>query len=289
MYQSLPEVSSPARFLGLAYAQRLSAAPRLLRYSLAAAFFLIALAARFELVDVLPAKGFPFLTFFPAVLLAAYLAGLGPGLLTSALSVLAACFFFIQPDRSLPLTGPDLVALAFFSVILLINCVVIHVMKTASGRVSRTEQQLRHSSQRLQLVLNNLNMYVGVLDLGGILHEVNEEPLRVTGLRKEDIVGRPLWEAPWWAGNVDRQNEVRAAIGRAAAGETVRFDIEAQRSGQKFTIDFQVGPWPRCSRVVKMRSLPPKLRKQSGACWMPPSMPCPPGSSWPMRTANCCA
>jgi len=242
MYQSLPEVSSPARFLGLAYAQRLSAAPRLLRYSLAAAFFLVALAARFQLVDVLPAKGFPFLTFFPAVLLAAYLAGLGPGLLTSALSVLAACFFFIQPDRSLPLTGPDLVALAFFSVILIIDCVVIHIMKTALGRVGRTEQQLRHSSQRLQLVLNNLNMYVGVLDLGGILHEVNEEPLRVTGLRKEDIVGRPLWEAPWWAGNVDRQNEVRAAIGRAAAGETVRFDIEAQRSGQKFTIDFQVGP-----------------------------------------------
>ena len=242
MYQSLPAVSPPIRFLGLAFAQRLSAAPRLLRYLTGVVFFLIALAARFQLVDVLPAKGFPFLTFFPAVLLAAYLAGLGPGLLTSALSVVAACFFFIQPDHSLPLAVPDLSALAFFSVILIIDCVVIHAMKTALGRVGRTEEQLHHSSQRLQLVLNNLNMYVAVLDLEGILHEVNEEPLRVTGLRKEDILGRPLWDAPWWAGNADRQHEVRAAVERAAAGETVRFDIEAQRSGQKFTIDFQVGP-----------------------------------------------
>ncbi|MDB5886887.1 MAG: domain S-box protein [Polaromonas sp.] len=242
MYRSPPAVSLPVRYLGLAFAQRLTAAPRMLRYSIGATFFLIALLARFELVQVLPAKGFPFLTFFPAVLLTAYLAGLGPGLLTSVLSALGAYFFFIQPDRSLPLTGPDMVALAFFSAILLIDCVVLHVMKTALGRVSRTEQHLRHSSQRLQLVLDNLNMYVGVLDLEGILREVNEEPLRVTGLRQEDILGRPLWDAPWWADDVDRQNEVRAAIGRAAAGETVRFDIQVQRSGQKFTIDFQVGP-----------------------------------------------
>ena len=242
MYRSLPAVSLPVRYLGLAYAQRLSAAPRFLRYAIGVAFFLVALVARFQLVDVLPSKGFPFLTFFPAVLLSAYLAGLGPGLLTSALSVLAARFFFIQPDHLLPLTGPDWVALAFFSVILLIDCVVIHVMKTALGRVSRTEQQLRESSQRLQLVLDNLYMYVGILDLKGTLREVNGEPLRVIGLSREDLLGRPLWDAPWWVGDLDRQNEVRAAIERAAAGETVRFDIEVQRSEQKFTIDFQVGP-----------------------------------------------
>ena len=97
MNRPLPLASLPMQYLGLAYAQRLTAAPRWLRYSVAMAFFLIALFARFELTNVLPARGFPFLTFFPAVLLAAYLAGLGPGLLTSALSVLAAWFFFYNP------------------------------------------------------------------------------------------------------------------------------------------------------------------------------------------------
>ena len=242
MHRPRPAASPPLRYLGLAYAQHLTAAPRLLRYSVAIAFVLIALLARFELADMLPANGFPFLTFFPAVLLAAYLAGLGPGLLTSALSVLAAWFFFVQPERSLVLTGPDLVALVFFAVILLIDCVVIHVMKLALARVNRTEQQLRESSHRLGLVLDNLYMYVGLLDLDGTLREVNEEPLRVAKLTRDDILGHPLWDAPWWAGDLERQNEVRAAIARAATGETVRFDLAAKRSVQKFTIDFQVGP-----------------------------------------------
>ena len=242
MYRPLPAASPSIRYLGLAYAQRLTAAPRLLRYSVAIAFFLIALMARFALADMLPAKGFPFLTFFPAVLLAAYLAGLGPGLLTSALSVLAAWFFFVQPERSLVLTGPDLVALVFFAVILLIDCVVIHVMKLALARVNRTEQQLRESSHRLGLVLDNLYMYVGLLDLDGTLREVNEEPLRVAKLSRDDILGHPLWDAPWWAGDTRRQNEVRAAIARAATGGTVRFDVEVKRSAQKYTIDFQVRP-----------------------------------------------
>ncbi len=242
MNRPLPLASLPMQYLGLASAQRWTAAPRWLRYSVAMAFFLIALFARFELTNVLPARGFPFLTFFPAVLLAAYLAGLGPGLLTSALSVLAACFFFLQPDRSLALTGPDLVALAFFTAILLIDCLVIHVMKVALARVNRTEQQLRESSRRLGLVLDNLYMYVGLLSLDGTLQEVNEEPLRVAALSKDEILGRRLWGAPWWAGDIKRQNEVRSAIARAATGETVRFDIEVMRSAQKYTIDFQVSP-----------------------------------------------
>ena len=242
MYKPLSTAPLRIRHLGLAYAQRFTAAPRFLRYSVAASFFLIALFTRFELAAVLPTQGFPFLTFFPAVLIAAYLAGLGPGLFTSALSVLAAWYFFIQPDRATALTGPDMIALAFFSVILLIDCLVIHFMKSALVRVNRTEQQLRESGDRLRLVLNNLHMYVGILDLNGTLCQVNEDALQNPDASRKTGIGRPLWEASWWTGDVDRQNQVRAAIARAAVGETVRFDVEVMQSDQKQTIDFQVGP-----------------------------------------------
>ena len=242
MYQNLPAASLPMRYLGLANAQRMTEAPPWQRYPLALVFFAVALAARFELVDVLPDKGFPFLTFFPAVLLATYLAGLGPGLLASGLSFLAAWLFFIQPDRSVSLTGADMVALAFFSTILLIDCLVIHFMKSALTRVNRTERQLRESSQRLRLVLDNLYVYVGILSLDGTLQEVNEEALLAAEVRRDEIVGRPLWEASWWASDARQQQHVRAAIERASTGETARFDVEVERSGMILTIDFQVGP-----------------------------------------------
>ncbi|MDB5939726.1 MAG: putative histidine kinase, hybrid, partial [Polaromonas sp.] len=133
-------------------------------------------------------------------------------------------------------------ALTFFSAILLINCLVIHFMKSALARVSRTEQQLRESSQRLRLVLNNLYAYVSILSLDGTLQEVNDEALLAVDLSREDLIGRPLWEASWWARDARQQEHVRGAIERAVTGETARFDVEVERSGKTFTIDFQVGP-----------------------------------------------
>jgi signal transduction histidine kinase/ActR/RegA family two-component response regulator len=124
-------------------------APALLRYAVAFALFLAALIARFALIDVLPPSGFPFLTFFPAVLLAAFLTGLGPGLFASGLSVLAAWFFFLQPERSWFLTPPVLIAVVFFSAILLFDCLVIHWLKAALKRVSFAERLYRRSQAEL--------------------------------------------------------------------------------------------------------------------------------------------
>ena len=232
------------RYFGLAHAQRLTAGPPLLRYAVALGFFGVALLARFELSGVLPAKGFPFLTFFPAVFLTAYWAGLGPGLLASALSVLAAWYFFFQPDRSFAATGPDLVAIAFFSAILLVDCVVIHLMKEALARVSGTEQRLRESRQQLRRVLDNLQAYVAILDLDGTVREVNEQPLRTGGLAPGSMLGQPLWDTFWWTGDAQREGRLRAAIAQAAAGQTVRFDLEVAPAlaGRALTLDFQVGP-----------------------------------------------
>lgn len=96
----------------------------------------------------LPA-GFPFLTFFPAVLVTAALLGLGPALLVSALSVLAAWYWFLKPVPGFSSATPELVAVGFFSVILLIDCLVIHGLKTALKRVSLAERRYRRAQAEL--------------------------------------------------------------------------------------------------------------------------------------------
>jgi len=51
--------------------------------------------------------GLPFITLFPAVFLAAYLGGLGPGILATLLGVVTALHFFIEPvGGSLSLANP---------------------------------------------------------------------------------------------------------------------------------------------------------------------------------------
>ncbi|MEM8513560.1 signal transduction histidine kinase/ActR/RegA family two-component response regulator [Massilia sp. MP_M2] len=126
------------------------AAPPVLRYLFGLLLFLVALAARFMLVDLLPARGFPFLSFFPAVLLAAYLAGLGPGLLAAFLSTWAAWAFFMGP-RLAPaaMAHSDLIALVFFALILVVDCLVIERMNLAMRKLRATGTRLRESEDAL--------------------------------------------------------------------------------------------------------------------------------------------
>ncbi|MFE8644271.1 sensor histidine kinase [Sphingomonas sp. NCPPB 2930] len=113
-------------------------------YLTATFFFLIAVAARFALMGVLPAFGFPFLTFFPAVLLASFLTSLGPSLWCAALSTVAAWLYFMAPVGAFtPLAGKDLFALVFFAAILLVDCCVISAMKNALKSLKLAESQLR--------------------------------------------------------------------------------------------------------------------------------------------------
>jgi PAS domain S-box-containing protein len=225
-------------------ALRLNHAPAALRYALAVMLFSLALWARFALIGVLPDTGFPFLTFFPAVLLAAFFAGLGPGLLTSALSIVAAWYFFIgDPSSFDALSGSQAVALAFFSAILGVSCIVIQVMNLALGRARRAEERVRADEQRLRRVLDNLFVHVAILDRKGIVREVNKAPLQLAQLPREQVLGTPFWQIAWFGADRDQQEAARSAVLRAGDGERVRYDAQIRGAdGKTVTVDLQVAP-----------------------------------------------
>jgi two-component sensor histidine kinase len=111
-----------------------------LSYLLALAAFAIALALRFAVNGVLP-SGFPYLTFFPAVLLTAFFCGTGPGFLVAALSVLSAWYWFIAPINGFGF-GLDLqsaVAVLFFVAILSADLLIIHIMHSALDNLVREQ------------------------------------------------------------------------------------------------------------------------------------------------------
>ena len=215
----------------------------MMRYLVAMLFFGLALWARFALENVLPPKGFPFLTFFPAVMLSAYFVGLWPGVSVSLLSILSAWYFFIEPSGSFAHTSrPDIIALVFFTIVLLVDCVIVNVMNNALSRLHSTSDQLRASEARVRGLIDNLFVYVGVLDLNGVLREINRAPLLLSGLERDQVVNRPLWDTPWWVDDAER-NKLRDAIKRAASGDSVRYDARLMHFGtEPMTIDIQVAP-----------------------------------------------
>src|SRR5438270_14017403 len=90
---------------------------RLIAYSVAVLAPALSLLVRWPLWPVL-GDAVPHMTFFPAVMIAAYCGGFGPGLLATVLSATAANYFFTKQIPSFHLTNVnDLAALFLFVVV----------------------------------------------------------------------------------------------------------------------------------------------------------------------------
>lgn len=126
-----------------------------LSYGLAMALFAVALALRLMLKASLP-PGFPYLTFFPAVILTTFVAGTGPGILTAVLSGMAAWWFFIPPENSFALNPGAALALGFYAVIVAVDILLIHVMRTALRRLEEERQRSAELGRQAQVMFSEL-------------------------------------------------------------------------------------------------------------------------------------
>lgn len=106
-----------------------------------------------------------------------------------------------------------------------------------------TELAVVQNAQRLQRILDNVVAFVGILTPEGILKEVNQPALDVAGLKREEVVNKPFWEAYWWSLNKETQDRLRRAIDDANAGLASRYDVEIRIAENKsIWIDFQLNP-----------------------------------------------
>lgn len=104
----------------------------------------ISTAARVALDPVLP-PGFPFLTYFPAVIVSAFLGGAISGVICAALCGLAAWRWFILPAGEFNLDPHVGVALSLYAFVVTVEIALIHFMTMAVDHL----QQEREETQRL--------------------------------------------------------------------------------------------------------------------------------------------
>jgi K+-sensing histidine kinase KdpD len=84
-------------------------------YGVAVGSVILGWLAREVLTQAVGPTALPFIFFFPAVAMAAWYGGLGPGALATVLSAAASNWFFIEPIHSWTITeSGDVVALGAF-------------------------------------------------------------------------------------------------------------------------------------------------------------------------------
>ena len=134
--------------------------------------FVIALALRFVADDLLP-PGFPYLTFFPAVILTGFICGTRAGTVEALLCGLAAWYFFIAPENSFALGSGTLVALLFYAFVVATELFLIALMRRAvrrmrheadrAAKLAETNTLMFHELQHR--VSNNLQVVAALLKL----------------------------------------------------------------------------------------------------------------------------
>jgi two-component sensor histidine kinase len=115
---------------------------------------------RVEIGPDLP-PGFPYLTFFPAVIVTAFFFGVGPGALAAMLSGLAAWFFFLDPVNSFGLPYGSAVALGFYAFIVTVDITLVHWMQRANASLREERQRTIALADTRELLFNELQHRVG--------------------------------------------------------------------------------------------------------------------------------
>ncbi|RYG96178.1 MAG: DUF4118 domain-containing protein, partial [Alphaproteobacteria bacterium] len=122
---------------------------KLAGYFLAVLFSGLALWVRFELGAAL--DGFPFLTFFVAVLFSALLGGFGPGILAALLSGLLAQYFLIDPTNTFSVQWPSgWLAMSFYWGTTLVMVALVNGMTRAYEGQLGARQELRELNDTLE-------------------------------------------------------------------------------------------------------------------------------------------
>ncbi len=100
----------------------------LIGYAVAIGAFAISFGIRLLFVDILP-TGLPLITFVPAIILVAYVAGSGPATLTAILSGVAGWRFFVASHGPTDSERGILVGLLFYIVFVIAALGTIHMLK----------------------------------------------------------------------------------------------------------------------------------------------------------------
>lgn len=113
----------------------------------------------------------------------------------------------------------------------------------AAASLERTQAALAGSEARYRTIFQSMFNFVGLLSTDGAVLEANDAALAFGGLSATQVVGRKLWDTPWWDVGEAGQLQLRRAIAAAARGAFVRYDATVGvAGGERAVIDFSLKP-----------------------------------------------
>jgi len=244
----------PNQSAGLDAAKEEGAAPalrsHLLRYSAGGLSAALGVAARLALQASFDLR-LPYITFFASSILAAWLGGLGPGLLCVALSAAAADWFWLPPTGSFAIaeTG-DMIGLGVYVFLSSTIVVLMSAERNASRRARLASLELDREVRDSQTLLESLGDAFYALDRDFRFTYLNRRAVEHFHRKREELIGKSIWEVlPEKAGTIFERSFREAAERR----ETAHFSSISPVA--RTFVDVQVQPTERGGLAILTRDV----------------------------------
>ena len=171
---------------------RIEDRPAAFRYGLAFLAIALALLLRFAVWPLL-GSDVPFLLLWPAVMVCAWYGGVGPGLLATLLSALAACYFLLEPQYSFAVAKPaDVTAIILYLLLGASLSTLIEAIHRAKRRVEQHAFDLQNQREWFHVILASIGDAVIATDPVGRVAFMNAIAQRLTGWTAEQAKGQWL-------------------------------------------------------------------------------------------------
>lgn len=129
--------------------------------------------------------GVPFITYYPAIILAVVIGGFWPGVLSILLSAMGAWFLFLPPTENWASEGQVAISLAFFVGISSINLMIVLFFDRALARVIAQEENVR-------VLIESAPNGIVVVDDQGEITLVNGSTEKLFGYKRDELIGKSV-------------------------------------------------------------------------------------------------
>ena len=159
------------------------------RYLVAVAVLAAALAFRHAFNDSLGLK-VPYLQFYPAILIAAWFGGLGPGLATTVASALIAMYSLLPPAGLAVADSADQLSLGVFVATGVAIAWLNHRLHMVQAAGQSAAASARARAERLDAILNMTVDGIVVINARGEIESFNRGAQALFGYPESEVIGR---------------------------------------------------------------------------------------------------
>jgi PAS domain S-box-containing protein len=196
---------------------------------------LVALATLLRLaVSGYAIEGVPFITYYPAIILATLAGGLWAGLVATVLSAAVAWYLFMPPAGAWDLDQRGLVSLLLFIVIAGINVAIVALLNAAIERIFAQEENSR-------VLIESAPSGIVVVDQEGTITLANPAAESLFGYTRGELVGQSV-DVLVPPQNLEAHRTARKAFLRQPTGRTFRDLSGRRKDGSEFPVDIGLSP-----------------------------------------------